>query len=121
MVLSRSLFFDKNQNNIKILLEVSRDQSSLNNIFDDCQSFSVLNLERVFLYSKIWHKTTGKSLHYNITHEFHAAPEATEKTGEADQTVFLKLGFQNPYVLKISMELALDCAKGMLETNVCVS
>lgn len=118
---SRALFVDKNQNHIKNLLEISRDQTSLNKIFDDCQSFSVLNLERTFIYSKIWSHTAGRSLVYDITHEFHAAPESLEKNGETISHIFLKLGFQNPYVVKISMELALDCARGMLETNVYVS
>lgn len=106
---------------MKNLLDISRDQGSLNKIFDDCQGFSLLNLERVFIYSKIWSQTAGRGLIYDITHEFHAAPEPAEKTGDAPSTIFLKLGFQNPYVMKISMELALDCARGMLETTVYVS
>jgi hypothetical protein len=116
------LFVQKNSERIKNILEVSRDQASVNKIFDDCQSFSVLNLERIFLYSKILYKNSQKGLIYDITHDFHTSLIPIEDSTETDTNLpFLSFSFQNAYVLKISIELVLNCAKSILDHAVYVN
>lgn len=122
LVAARTLFFSRNKQSFKNLLELSRDQVSLNRMAADCQGFSGFNLERVFFYALIWSKhNAGKSLLYDITHDFHTVPCSAPKTDAADKEgVFLQLGLQNAYVMKITLELIFDCANGMLEHDISV-
>ena len=117
----RKTFFEKNQERIPILLEFSRNQKSLNQIFDDLEGANFLNMERVFNFAKKSSASNFKENIYDISKKFHlktSEKNSNEVSDQIKQNCFLKMEFSNSYLLKICFEIILEVSNGVSDENL---